>query len=347
LTRVFINGYGNIGRRLASAILGDKEIQLLGIAKYTADEKTQEALQDGLDIYVPKEKIEEFTEKSYKPMGTIEQAVEGCDIVIDAAKEGGGFLNKGKIYNPMNKPAIFQGGEHRHGKYSVADMIHNSRVNYEKASGRRYVIQGSCNVSGMGRIIQPLIETFGDEITRFDVALIRRWADLEDSKQVKDSIEWDVNPHHQDDVKDFIPTANLYVDAYKVPSRMMHLHQMSIRFKTKAPNKDSIIETFRKEFGIAILNSASGTAQVRKKAMEMGFSHGDTNMVHIHQEVVRVEEDIVKIPYSDDQTGMVIPENYILLQSMLNKLRKQDALAKADRLFQMSHKKKTLEEEFN
>ena len=116
MTRVFINGYGNIGRRLASAILGDKEIQLLGIAKYTADEKTQEALQNGLDIYVPKEKIEEFTDKSYKPMGTIEQAVEGSDIVIDAAKEGGGFLNKRKIYNPMNKPAIFQGGEHRHGK---------------------------------------------------------------------------------------------------------------------------------------------------------------------------------------------------------------------------------------
>lgn len=347
MTKVFINGYGNIGRRLASAISGDKEIQLVGIAKYTADEKTQEARRNDFDIYVPREKIKEFTDKRYKPIGIIEQAVERCDIVIDAAKEGGGFLNKKKLYDPMNRPAIFQGGEHRHGKYSVADMIHNSRVNYEKASDRTYVIQGSCNVSGMGRIIQPLIEGFGDEITRFDVALIRRWADLEDSKQVKDSIEWDANPHHQDDVKDFIPTANLYVDAYKVPSRMMHLHQMSIRFKTKAPSKDSIIETFRKEFGIAILNSASGTAQVRKKAMELGFSHGDTNMVHIHQEVVRVEQDVVKIPYSDDQTGMVIPENYLLLQSMAHKLSKSEALAKTDSLFQMQHKKKTLEEEFN
>ena len=36
-------------------------------------------------------------------------------------------------------------------------MIHNSRVNYEKAGSRTYVIQGSCNVSGMGRIIQPMI----------------------------------------------------------------------------------------------------------------------------------------------------------------------------------------------
>ena len=346
LARVFINGYGNIGRRLASAISGDKETQLIGVAKYTADDKTQEALRNHIDIYVPEEKIKEFTDRKYKVNGTVKDAVERCDIVIDAAKEGGGFLNKKNLYNPINRPAIFQGGEDRHGEYSVADMIHNSRVNYEKASSRAYVIQGSCNVSGMGRIIQPMIEKFGDEITRYDVTLIRRWADLEDIKQVKDSIEWDANPHHQDDVKDFIPSANLYVDAYKVPSRMMHLHQMSIRFKTKAPTKDSIVETFRKEFGVAILNSASGTAQVRKKAMELGFPHGDTNMVHIHQEVVRVEEDTVKIPYSDDQTGMVIPENYLLLQSMVYKRSRQEALAKTDGLFRIDHKRKVLEEEF-
>jgi glyceraldehyde-3-phosphate dehydrogenase (NAD(P)) len=346
LARVFINGYGNIGRRLASAISGDKETQLIGVAKYTADDKTQEAVRNHIDIYVPEEKIKEFTDRKYKVNGTVKDAVERCDIVIDAAKEGGGFLNKKNLYNPINRPAIFQGGEDRHGEYSVADMIHNSRVNYEKASSRAYVIQGSCNVSGMGRIIQPLIEKFGDEITRYDVTLIRRWADLEDIKQVKDSIEWDANPHHQDDVKDFIPSANLYVDAYKVPSRMMHLHQMSIRFKTKSPTKDSIVETFRKEFGVAILNSASGTAQVRKKAMELGFPHGDTNMVHIHQEVVRVEEDTVKIPYSDDQTGMVIPENYLLLQSMVYKRSRREALAKTDGLFQIDYKRKVLEEEF-
>jgi glyceraldehyde-3-phosphate dehydrogenase (NAD(P)) len=86
----------------------------------------------------------------------------------------------------MGKPAIFQGGEDRHGETAVADVIHNSRVNYDKVSGKKYVIQGSCNVSGMGRIMQPLIERFGDRITRFDVELIRRWADLEDTKPVKD-----------------------------------------------------------------------------------------------------------------------------------------------------------------
>ena len=345
MVKVFINGYGNIGRRLASAFALDKEIQLLGVAKYTIDDKVKEALENRYNVFVPKEMISSFKDRGYAITGPVEEAVRQSDIVIDAAKEGGGFENKKRMYEPMNRPAIFQGGEDRHGERAVADMIHNSRVNYSKAAGKTYVIQGSCNVSGMGRVMQPLIEKFGNAIKRYDVELIRRWADLEDTKAVRDSIEWDRNPHHQDDVKDFIPDANLYVDAFKVPSRMMHLHQMFIRFDP-APTKEEIVDCFRNEFGVAIIGSAKGTADVRKKALELGFAHGDTNMVHIHEDILRVQDDIVKIGYSDDQTGMVIPENHLLLQSVVFKRSREEALKKTDNVFQISKKRKILEEEF-
>ena len=150
----------------------------------------------------------------------------------------------------------------------------------------------------------------------------------------------------QDDVKDFIPDANLYVDAFKVPSRMMHLHQMFIRFNGKAPGRDEILECYRNEFGVAIISSAKGTGDVRKKALELGFAHGDTNMVHIHQDILRVQDDTIKIGYSDDQTGMVIPENHLLLQSMVFKRPREEALKRTDSLFQISRKRKVLEEEF-
>lgn len=346
MVKLFINGYGNIGKRLASAILMDNEIELVGIAKYTLDDKIHEALNNDLKVYVPENKVDQFKNKGYPIAGTIDEACNKSDLIIDAAKEGIGFENKRKLYEPLQKPAIFQGGEDRSGRYSVADMIHNSRVNYDKASGKKYVIQGSCNVSGMGRLMQPLIERFGNQIKRFDVTLIRRWADLEDSKEVKDSIEWDKNPHHQEDVKDFIPDANLFVDALKVPSRMMHVHQMIVRFDDKAPSKDTLLEIFRNEFGVALFSSAKGTADVRKKAIDLGYPHGDTHMVHIHQEVLRVQDDVAKIVYSDDQTGMVIPENYLLVQSMYFKRAKSEAIKRADRIFQMTRRKKELEEVF-
>ena len=344
--RVFINGYGNIGRRLASAFSHDKEIQFVGIGKYSIDSKVDEAFSKKFPVYVPDEKVPEFKEKGYDISGTISDAINKSDLVLDAAKDGFGYSNKVNFYIPLNKPAIFQGGEDRTGEKKVADIIHNSRVNFDKVTNQKYVIQGSCNVSGMGRIMQPMIEKFGDKIQRYDVTLIRRWADLEDKKEVKDTIEWDKNPHHQDDVKSFLPSVKLYVEAYKVPSRMMHLHQMTIRFKDKVPYFDSMSEIYKEEFGVAVLANAKGTADIRLKARELGFEHDDTNMVHIHEETMRKSEDTLKILYSDDQTGIVIPENHLLFQSMALGKSKKHAYEHTDSLFQISKKRDLLVKQF-
>ena len=346
MVRVFINGYGNIGRRIASAFSHDEEIQLVGIGKYSIDERLDEAFTKKFKVYVPEQKIADFRHKGYDISGTISDAVKASDIVIDAAKDGFGYANKKNFYIPMAKGAIFQGGEDRAGEKKVADLIHNSRINYDKVANQKYVIQGSCNVSGMGRIMQPLIEKFGDKIQRYDVTLIRRSADLEDTKEVKDSIEWDKNPHHQEDVKSFLPSVKLYVEAYKVPSRMMHLHQMTIRFKDKVPYFDSMSEIYHDEFGVAVLAKAKGTADIRNKAREFGFNHDDTNMVHIHEETMRKSDDTLKILYSDDQTGIVIPENHLLFQSMIFGRPKSKAYEHTDSIFQISKKREMLEKEF-
>jgi glyceraldehyde-3-phosphate dehydrogenase (NAD(P)) len=70
-------------------------------------------------------------------------------------------------------------------------------------------------------------------------------------------------------------------------------------------------------------------------------------MVHIHQEVLRVQDDTVKISYSDDQTGMVIPENHLLIQSMIHSRPRNEAIKRTDGIFQMTKKRRMLEEEFN
>jgi glyceraldehyde-3-phosphate dehydrogenase (NAD(P)) len=346
MVKVFINGYGNIGRRIATAFSQDKEIQFIGVGKYSVDDRVKDAVDRNFPLYVPANMVSKFKEKGFPVSGNISNAIMESDIVIDAAKDGYGYDNKVNLYEPLNKAAIFQGGEDNTGVKKVADVVHNSRVNYKDMFKKKYVIQGSCNVSGMGRILQPMIEKYGSEIERYDVTLIRRSADLEDLKEVKDSIEWDKNPHHQDDVKSFLPMVNLYVEAYKVPSRMMHLHQMTVRFKSAAPDKESFLDIYEKEFGVAILSNARGTGDIRKKAIDLGFEHGDTNMVHIHSDTIRTQDDTLKLLYSDDQTGMVIPENYLLFQSMLYGRPACDAYRRTEAIFHIDKKRKTLEEEF-
>ena len=346
MKKVFVNGYGSIGSRITSFLKDDSEITVIGVGKYSPDEKVEIANSKGLDVYVPEKKMQEFS--NYKIAGSIESALDECDLVIDAAPGGHGFKNKKTLYEPKNIPAIYQGGETTSGEFAVSNLLFNSRSNYSQALGKSHVMQGSCNVTGMGRILEPLRAKFGDRLTRFDVTLVRRWADIEQTnKELSDTIEMTEKPHHGDDVKMYFgKDAPLYVRAIKVPTRQMHLHIMDIRFKDAAPKPSEIHEIFTDEFGVATLWTAKGTKDVRDYAQNMGFNFTDTNMIHIHANMTTSIGDTVQMMYSDDQTGIVIPENHMLMQAMLFKKSYKDAFAHTESIFHMVEKKQKLQDHF-
>ncbi len=346
MKKVFVNGYGSIGSRIASFLKDDPEILVIGIGKYSPDNKVDEAISKGLDVYVPESKLDYFS--NYKISGSIESALDQSDLVIDAAPGGHGYKNKKNLYEPKNIPAIYQGGESTIGTEAVSELLFNSRVNYDQALGKHHVMQGSCNVTGMGKILEPLRNKFGDQLVRFDVTLVRRWADIEQTeKKLSDTIEMTEKPHHGDDVKLYFgKDAPLYVRAIKVPTRQMHLHIMDIRFKDTAPKPSEIHDVFTNEFGVATLWTAKGTKDVRDYAQNMGFNFTDTNMIHIHANMTTSIGDTVQMMYSDDQTGIVIPENHMLMQSMLFEKSYKEAFTHTESIFHMMEKKQKLQEQF-
>ncbi|MDH5463362.1 MAG: type II glyceraldehyde-3-phosphate dehydrogenase [Nitrosopumilus sp.] len=344
--KVFVNGYGSIGSRITAFLKDDPEITVVGVGKYSPDEKVETAISRGLNVYVPEKKLGEFS--NFKISGTIESILDECDLVIDAAPGGHGYKNKKNLYEPKNIPAIYQGGESTMGLEAVSDLLFNSRANYDQAIGKKHVMQGSCNVTGMGRILEPLRDTFGDRLIRFDVTLVRRWADIEQTeKKLTDTIEMTESPHHGDDVKLYFgKDAPLYVRAIKVPTRQMHLHIMDIRFKDVAPRPSEIHDIFRNEFGVATLWTAKSTKAIRDCAQNMGFNFVDTNMIHIHANMTTSIGDTVQMMYSDDQTGIVIPENHMLMQAMLFERSYKESFSHTESIFHMNEKKQKLEEFF-
>jgi glyceraldehyde-3-phosphate dehydrogenase (NAD(P)) len=347
MKKVFINGYGSIGSRITAFLKDDPEISVIGVGKYSPDEKVTMAINGGLSVYVPERKLADF--KDYEISGTIESALNDCDLVIDASPGGYGYKNKKNLYEPKNLMAIYQGGETISGDQAVSDLLFNSRANYDLSVGKSHVMQGSCNVTGMGRILEPLREKFGPNIIRFDVTLVRRWADIEQiEKKITDTIEMTEKPHHGEDVKTYFgKDSPLFVRAIKVPTRQMHLHIMDIRFKDTAPKPSDVHDIFANEFGVATLWSAKGTKDVRDYAKTMGFNFTDTNMIHIHANMTVSIGDTVQMMYSDDQTGIVIPENHMLMQSMLFGKSYQEAFSHTESIFHMIEKKQKLEEHFS
>ncbi|MEM3065054.1 MAG: type II glyceraldehyde-3-phosphate dehydrogenase [Candidatus Nitrosotenuis sp.] len=346
MKKVFVNGYGSIGSRIAQFIKDDPEIKVIGVGKFSPDDKVNDAISRGFDVFVPQKSIDSF--KNYKIKGSIESALDECDLVIDASPGGVGYQNKKQLYEPKGVMAIYQGGESVTGEESVSDLLFNSRVNYKEAFGKKHVMQGSCNVTGMGRVLQPLREKYGSRLLRFDAVLVRRWADLEQTnKVVPDTVEWTANPHHQDDIKQYMgKDTPLFIQAIKVPTRQMHVHMLNIRFKDDAPKPSEILAIFKNEYGVATLWTAKGTKQIRDAAESMKFSFKDTNMIHIHANMLESIGDTVKMLYSDDQTGIVIPENHLLMQAMLFQKPYEEASKHTESLFHMGEKKRLLEEFF-
>ena len=347
MKKVFVNGYGSIGSRIIQFIKDDPEIEVVGVGKYSPDSKVNDAIEKGFKVYVPEKNQNAFS--AFTISGNIESALDESDLVIDASPGGQGFKNKKLFYEPRDILSIYQGGESVGGENSVSNLLFNSKVNYSDAIGKKHVMQGSCNVTGMGRMLEPLRKNFGNSIKRFDVTLVRRWADIEQTDEtVPDTIELTQNPHHGEDVKSYFgKDAPLFVRAIKVPTRQMHLHIMDVRFNGNAPSVDEIHDIFKNEYGVATLWSVKGTKDIRDFAKKLNFSFKDTNMIHIHANMTQKIDDTIQIMYSDDQTGIVIPENHILLQAMLFKKSYEDAVKHTEKLFNMSEKKRLLESNFN
>ena len=57
--------------------------------------------------------------------------------------------------------------------------------------------------------------------------------------------------------------------------------------------------------------------------------------------------DTVQMMYSDDQTGIVIPENHMLMQAMLFGKSYNESFTHTESIFRMNEKKQKLEEYFS
>ncbi len=138
MKRVFVNGFGSIGSRITTFIKDDPEIQVIGVGKYSPDEKVNTAISLGLDVFVPEKKLDSF--KDFKIAGTIESVLDDCDLVIDDAPGGHGYLNKKNLYEPKGVMSIYPGGESVYGDKAVYDVMIHSRVNYAEAYVNKHIM---------------------------------------------------------------------------------------------------------------------------------------------------------------------------------------------------------------
>ncbi len=341
MVKVVVNGFGTIGKRVADAVAKHPKLELAGIGMYTVKPESRLASSKGIRIFTPNETRAEFEKSGVKIAGNIQEMIDSCDVVVDAAPNKIGDQNKQNLYLPKRKNAIFQGGE----KDKVADISFNSRSNFDKASGVPYIRVVSCNTTAYCRLIKPLQENY--KIKHVSAVLIRRGADPNDTKgSTLNSVEWEAHSHHGEDVQTIIdvPMTSL---AFKIPHTHAHINSMFVTFEGQAPSKEELIELYKKENRIAVLDNAESSAQIVEAARDLVLPRNDTYVVSLLANTIESRDNNVFLSFFVPQESIVVPENIDAIVAQAKVMGKEESVRTTDDILGIGKIKRSLEEMFS
>ncbi len=308
--KVAINGYGNIGKRVADAVAKQDDMKLVGVSKTRPNFEAFIAVARGYPLYVAeKEGIDSFKAAGLDVAGTTGDMLKEADVVVDATPEGMGAKNLENLYKPAGVKAIFEGGE----KHAAIGASFNAYCNYESNIGKDYVRVVSCNTTGLCRTLYAIDKVAG--IKKVRAVLVRRAADPGQVK--KGPINAIVpNPptvpsHHGPDVNTVVPDWDITTIAVLVPTTLMHEHNIMIEVE-RPTAKEDILKEFYRLRRIMLVRASDGlgsTAEIIELSRDMLRPRYDLWEIPIWEESVNVVDNEVFYMQGVHQEADIILDN--------------------------------------
>ena len=312
--KVGINGYGTIGKRVATAVNQQDDMEIIGVTKTRPTYEAQLAIQMGYPLYVPADKVDDFKAAGLDIAGTVDDLIGKADIIVDCTpgKVSGEYK---EAYAKADVKAIWQGGE----DHSLTGISFNAAANYKESWGAQFSRVVSCNTTGLLRTLYPIDKNF--KIKNGYVSLIRRSADPNDSKAGPiNAIEPVVKipTHHGPDVQSVLPWISIQTMAVKVPTTLMHIHTVVLELE-KETTTEEIIELLKETPRVKLVKAKDGvksTAQIMDLAREIGRTRGDMFEIVVWEDGIKVVGNTLYYYQAVNQESDVIPENIYCIRSM-------------------------------
>ncbi len=318
MIRVGVNGYGTIGGRVADVVSKQKDMELVGVTKFTPDYRARLAQEKGVMIYhLDAEGQAKFQKAKIATQGSLQDLLKKVDVMVEATGEEVASGNK-EMYEKAGVRAIFEGGE----EHELTGFSFNANCNYDGAKGRRFVRVVSCNTTGLCRTLHALKTNFGVKKAR--AVLARRAADPQETgKGPIDAVVPDpvtLPSHHGPDVMTVLPDINITTMAIKIPTTHMHLHSLIVTLSKKTTREEAIA-AFEREQRIMLVEGKMGfksTSHVIDWARWKGRPRNDVYEAVIWKESITIVDDNELYAFLGvQQESIVVPENVDAIRGMM------------------------------
>lgn len=316
-TRVAVNGYGVIGKRVADAVARQDDMELVGVSDVIADYRIRVAAERGYPIYAAmSDKASEMRAANLPIQGTLEELLGRVDVVVDATPKGIGAKYK-EVYDKAGVKAIWQGGE----KHSLAGFSFCAQVNYERALGRQYARVVSCNTTAVCRVLNALKKR--GWLKRARVVLMRRGTDAwESHKQgmINTVIPEVKVPSHQGPDAQTVYDGDLDITTLAAagPYNLSHIH-FAIVETPKSVSVDELRQALTEEPRIAFVRAQDGLValnSVIELMRDLERPRHDMWEVAVWEDSLASDGTDLYITYQVDNEAIAIPENIDCIRAM-------------------------------
>jgi glyceraldehyde-3-phosphate dehydrogenase (NAD(P)) len=301
---------------VADAVAQQGDMKVVGVTKNRPTFEARRAVELKFPLYGASDKGSEALRKAGLPVaGGVPDLLKECDIVVDCAPEDLGAENL-KLYRERKVKAIFQGGE----EHDAIGWSFNSSANYAQTLGRDYVRVVSCNTTGLIRTLFPLFAR--GAVEEIFATMIRRAVDPNDSKKGPvNSIEpvLHVPSHHGPDVASVLTGLPIHTMAVKVPTTLMHLHQVAVRLK-HAISDAEVAALWASQPRVMLLKGSEGfpsTAQIMEWARDQRRPRGDLWETAVWADGLHVDGKTLFYSQAVHQEADVVPENVDCIRAMM------------------------------
>ncbi|MDQ1901989.1 MULTISPECIES: type II glyceraldehyde-3-phosphate dehydrogenase [unclassified Paracoccus (in: a-proteobacteria)] len=331
-TRVAVNGYGVIGKRVADAIALQDDMELAGIADIASDWRIRVAGAKGYAIFAAtEERLDPMRKAGLDLAGALGDLLETADVVVDCTPKNVAARNVA-VYRQKNAKFILQGGE----KHEVTGHSFVADANYESAIGRDCTRVVSCNTTSTVRTLTALKRA--GLLRKARGTLLRRATDPWESHLggIMNTLvpEPEIPSHQGPDAQSVDPELDVLTMAVKVPQTLAHLHYWTVQL-TRAASKDEVLNSFRASSRIALVEIGDGLSAinaVKEMMADLGRPHDNLYEVALWADMLRVEGDELFYAYMVDNQAIVIPETIDAIRALTGQERHAErSVAATDR----------------
>lgn len=307
-TRVAVNGYGVIGKRVADAVRGQADMTLVGVADVATDWRTRVLQAKDIPLFAgTSEAFEAFRVSGIPAAGGLDELLREVDVIIDCTPKKVAAGNV-PAYRALKRKFILQGGE----KHEITGHSFVAEANFSTAVGRDATRVVSCNTTATVRTLGALKRAGLLKSARG--TLLRRATDPWESHQggIMNTLvpEPEIPSHQGPDAQSVDPDLDVVTMAVKVPETISHLHYWSVKM-TRPADKAEVLDAFRASSRILLLKDELGLGalnSVKELMADSGRSRGDLYEVALWTDMLRVQDDELFYAYMVDNQAIVIPE---------------------------------------